>query len=138
MPRPDFYKLDSFTRQYIVTALWSTNDESDPETGGNPLDENYDHTNISDDTLEMMVADCRRFQDENAADVEAAAGEYDVTDGTDGYSYAGHDFWLNRNGHGAGFWDGDLSKELGERLDAAADKFGEFHLYVGDDGNISH
>ena len=21
--------------------------------------------------------------------------------------YAGHDFWLTRNGHGAGFWDGD-------------------------------
>jgi hypothetical protein len=49
---------------------------------------------------------------------------------------AGHDFWLTRNGHGAGFWDGDLSEDVGNALTEAAKKFGECHLYVGDDGQI--
>jgi hypothetical protein len=46
----------------------------------------------------------------------------------------GHDFLLTRNGHGCGFWDGDWPEEAGERLTAAAEKCGEFNLYVGDDG----
>ena len=44
-------------------------------------------------------------------------------------------FWLNRNGHGAGFWDGDWPKH-GAELDKAAHSYGEFDLYVGDDGEI--
>ena len=33
--------MDDFTRQYLITALWSTTDEAD-ESGGEPLDENFD------------------------------------------------------------------------------------------------
>jgi len=32
---------------------------------------------------------------------------------------AGHDFWLTRNGHGAGFWDGDWP-ETGDALTEAS------------------
>jgi hypothetical protein len=39
----------------------------------------------------------------------------------------GHDFWLTRNGHGAGFWDRGLG-ELGERLSAAARVYGEDYV----------
>ena len=52
------------------------------------------------------------------------------------YSQAGHDFWLTRNGHGAGFWDGDWPDRTGHRLSEAAKSYGEYHLYVGDDGKI--
>jgi hypothetical protein len=51
-------------------------------------------------------------------------------------SCGGHDFWLTRNGHGAGFWDGDWPKEAGDRLTKACEEFGEFDLYIGDDGMI--
>jgi hypothetical protein len=47
----------------------------------------------------------------------------------------GHDFWLTRNRHGAGFWDRGLG-ELGERLTKAAQSFGESDLYLGDDGQL--
>ena len=45
----------------------------------------------------------------------------------------GHDFWLTRNHHGAGFWDRGL-EALGERLTAAAQTFGDGDVYLGDDG----
>ena len=50
-----------------------------------------------------------------------------------------HDFWLTRNGHGAGFWDGDYKcedQDLGDILTAIAQTFAEVNLYIGDDGLI--
>jgi hypothetical protein len=110
-------QLDDFTRAYIVAALWSTTD------GETPLDANYDIADISPDTLAAIVEDCQRFQAENADDL-----------GTD-RERGGHDFLLTRNGHGSGFWDGDWP-DAGDRLTDASHKFGEFDLYVGDDGLI--
>jgi hypothetical protein len=49
---------------------------------------------------------------------------------------AGNDFWLTHNGHGAGFWDGDLPDEIGDALTKASEKYREIDLYVGDDGMI--
>src|SRR5215213_9921810 len=51
------------------------------------------------------------------------------------YSQAGHDFWLTRNRHGAGFWDRGLG-DLSNRLSDASKVYGEVDLYVGDDGQI--
>ena len=47
----------------------------------------------------------------------------------------GHDFWLTRNGHGAGFWDRGLG-DVGDRLTDIAHGFGECDLYAGDDGRV--
>ena len=51
-----------------------------------------------------------------------------------------HDFWLTRNGHGAGFWDrtynNDVDGKKGDKLTKIAEKFGGSTLYVGDDGKI--
>jgi hypothetical protein len=122
---PTVTKLDTFTRQYIETALWSTNDESTP-SGGEPFDANYGIDDIHPDTLAKMVADCAGFQD--------SFGEL-FTDSEE-LSQAGHDFWLTRNRHGAGFDDGDWPEDIGERLAEASRKFGGQNLYIGDDGMI--
>jgi hypothetical protein len=114
--------LDTFTKQYIITALWSSNDESTPE-GGDPMDKNYSIEDIGPETLAKMVADCAKFQADNAEDIASDL------------SRAGHDFWLTRNGHGAGFWDGDWP-EAGDRLTEACKAYGEVTLYVGDDGKV--
>jgi hypothetical protein len=45
----------------------------------------------------------------------------------------GHDFWLTRNWHGAGFWDRNLD-ELGEQLTHLAQAQGMCDAYLGDDG----
>jgi len=124
---------------YVEAALWSSNDESTP-AGGEPMDSNYSLSDLAPETLQRMAKDVAEFQAANLADIEAGcdrSGEHSV------YEMAAHDFWLTRNGHGAGFWDGDwmdadsdTPEARGERLSEAARAFGQFDLYVGDDGQI--
>jgi hypothetical protein len=131
--------LDAFTLAYIEAALWSSNDNSDPETGGDPLDANYSAEDIAPETLSAIVADCAKFQASPAFQAAMADTRNICARGTGQYSVdeqAGHDFWLTRNGHGAGFWDGDWLEPHETALDALAKSFGEVDLYVGDDGKI--
>ena len=111
--------LDSFTRQYIETALWSSTDEN-----MEPLDKNFSIDDIDSATLETMIEDCKRFQ----IDYSDWLGENDS-------EKAGQDFWLTRNGHGAGFWAGEWPIN-GELLTKWSKMFGEFNLYVGDNGKL--
>lgn len=115
--------VDSFTAAYIEAALWSSNDESTPQ-GGQPLDANYTAADIAPETLALMTHDCEAFQRAHAADIALDLER------------AGHDFWLTRNHHGAGFWDGDWSDKIGNRLTTASHAFGDFSLYIGDDGRV--
>lgn len=116
----NIHKLDEFTDAYIEAALWSSTDQSDP-SGGRPLDDNYDVSDIAKETLEKMVADCKAFQGANWEDIKANPRQ------------AGIDFWLTRNRHGAGFWDGHWPKAVGKRLTDDSHAYGSFDLYVGDD-----
>jgi len=50
-------------------------------------------------------------------------------------SQIGHDLWLTRQGHGAGFWDRGLG-EVGDKLSDIAKGMGEKSVYIGDDGEI--
>lgn len=117
--------VKAITLHYSVCALWSTpaHDDDDVEY----LDET--ESELSDDALAEMEKDCQTFFDINKADLQMFTEQ--------GYDEAavGHDFWLTRNGHGAGFWDRDLG-ELGERLTQAAHDFGSCELYLGSDGQI--
>lgn len=118
--------LDDFTSGYIRAALWSTNDESD-ESGGQPLDQNYGPEDLTVEALDKMIEDSRKFQEDNAA-LLARAGDAGRN---------GHDFWLTRNGHGAGFWDRGYPDEVGDALTKATDKYGQVDLYVSR-GRIHH
>jgi len=120
-------RLDAFTRQYIETALWSTMDQSD-EQGGEPLDKNYSIDDIAPETMELIVEDCADFQEK----YWRLLSDSGIDD-----ERAGHDFWLSRNGHGTGFFDEDtIDDEFQDQLQDAAEAYGEFDLYVGDDGLI--
>ena len=143
--------MDQFTEAYIEAMLWSTslppygecpgcgetrvldrwrdygehvcNDCSDREPNYEPAaDDNYGVCDISPDLMELILKDCAKFQDEN-----------DISER--GESQAGHDFWLTREGHGCGFWDGDWPI-TGDILTKASEAYGEMYLYVGDDGKI--
>jgi hypothetical protein len=124
--------IEQVLTHYIETALWSTNDESD-ESGGQPLNANYDRRDIHPDTIAKMRADVERFVTENTADLLRWDGP------TTAAEQAGYDFWLTRNGYGCGFWEcewTDLPTNPGDRLDKACEAFGETDLYVGDDGML--
>jgi len=121
-----FLDLDDFTQGYIVCALWSSTDES-RDDGGDPMDDNYGPDDLAPCASAKMIADCQAFQ--------MAQWDHLLVNGQD-WSRAGHDFWLTRNGHGAGFWDGDWPEPQAATLTAASTAYGECNLYVGDDGLI--
>jgi hypothetical protein len=123
--------FDNFTRAYLECALWA-------ETGddGQPFDQRYTLADFSAEAVAAAVADCAAFQSANAADIETGRRGRRLDAAFTVAELAGHDFWLTRNRHGAGFWDGDWADGAGERLTASADGFGERDIYVGDDGRL--
>jgi hypothetical protein len=117
--------IDTILHHYMVCALWSSNDESD-ESGGDPMDANYGLEDIAPESVAKMREDVTDFVKANEIDLMASGQSEEQI---------GHDFWLTRNGHGAGFWDRGLG-ELGDRLSQACKPYGEVNLYVGDDGKV--
>lgn len=121
---------DNFTASYVATVLWSSTDDD-----GNPLDNNFTADDIHTDTLARMWRDCDAFYAANQEHIEAD-GAPTSSDGMGSEGRAGHDFWLTRCGHGAGFWDGDWPEPHATVLDNAAKAFGNIDLYIGDDGMV--
>lgn len=121
--------LDQFTRGYIAAALWSSTDEE-----GEFLDASYDAEDIAPETLQAMIEDCQDFQQ---AQAEALSMYCDIRAGSvaDCMNSAGIDFWLSRNGHGAGFFDRGREPVFKE-LQEAARVYCGVDLYIGDDGKI--
>lgn len=129
-------EFEAFLAAYIEAALWSTTDESDEE-GGEFLDRNYGREHLSPETLEKMTEDCRKFLERGQKFIDQAKelanlGKWRLPAGADCtiMEFAGHHFWLTRNGHGCGFWDGDWPEDIGESLDKISEDFKSFYLYV--------
>ena len=112
-----------FYRAYVECALWSSTDPESEE----PLDSLYSIDDLHTSAERAMRADCEDFLTHSAV-LQAIA----LRDET----YVAHDFWLTRNRHGAGFWDGDYPDPLGEELTELSHGYGEADLYVGDDGMV--
>ena len=117
--------LDIFVTSYIKTALWSSIDGE-----GVPLDDSkYADSKLAPATLRRIKMDCARF----IVRGRKLFGEYFTGPQV---ARTAHNFWLTRNHHGAGFWDGDYPENVGEKLTDLAHSFGECDLYIGDDGKI--
>lgn len=120
-------KIDEFTTGYIEALFFfSPEDQETMETCAG--------LGLADESLEKLVEDCQTFQTnypgllrEYYAKCRKSANEYTPE------SRAGHDFYLTRNYHGAGFWDRGFGK-VGEKLTAVSHTFREQDLYRGDDG----
>tara|TARA_R110000796_G_scaffold242533_3_gene364639 strand:+ start:2422 stop:2832 length:411 start_codon:yes stop_codon:yes gene_type:complete len=129
-------EFDAFFPAYVTAALWSSCDDS-----GEPLDAGRDVSDIAPETLETMRADCAAFYKATRDSIQcdgAPLGEHwdGATEPERRASMAGHDFWLNRCGHGAGFWDGDWPEPQATTLDKAATACGNVDLYIGDDSQV--
>lgn len=121
-------ELDEFTLAYIECALWSSTGENDE-----PLDRDYGREDVDEESIMEMARECKLFQEAWGDRIDASPR---VSGQCSNREMAGHDFWLTRNGHGSGFWDGDWPEELGKQMTEASHKFGECYLYVGDDGKV--
>lgn len=123
------FNTNAFVQAYIVAALWSSTDET-----GEPLDAVFSEDDLAEETAQKMRSDCEDFIQANASDLTVYCLQM-KNEQWSGEARAGHDFWLTRCGHGAGFWDRGLG-DLGERLSTAAKVYGNVDLYAGDDGQI--
>lgn len=108
----------------MACALWASTDSGPDGNGDTPLDQ-IDAT-LTRKALATMRRDCRAFAKAHA---EVIRGKEEQ---------AGHDFWLTRNRHGAGFWDrGDYWPNGGKDLTDWAHAYGSADLYVHR-GRIHH
>jgi hypothetical protein len=128
---PNQYNVDEFTRGYAECAIWSSTEGEE----GTPIDQNYDLDDIAPETWQEFVSDCADFQKSNRALLRKYCDQYKPAQDFNVWACAGHDFWLTRNGHGAGFWDRGLG-EIGKKLSESAKIYGEVWLYIGDDGKV--
>lgn len=116
---------DAFIRSYLETALWSSTmmPENDDASDCSYFSHGCDVDDCSLETVIGAKRDCDGFRESNDVDLDATG---------DDCGRNGHNFWLSRNGHGAGFFD--RCDVIGTRLQDAARVYGEVNLYhVGDD-----
>ena len=119
--------LTQFTSAYLECAIWSSMDDD-----GTPLDlKGHSIYDFDADSLEQAKADCEAFitQVVKYADFDAY---------THLREQGGHDLWLTRNGHGAGFRDrreiyGFPNSSL---LSHHAKLLKEAHVFEGFDGKL--
>lgn len=125
-----FRALDYFTQGYIECAFFCGVE------GVNADQLNLDM--LADATWTRMIEDCARFQHDNETSLAAATvpGAAKYTRSEYNMTYAGHDFWYTRNGHGAGYYDRGLPPEVESALCGAAHAAGEIDLYKGDDSKL--
>jgi hypothetical protein len=137
-------RLTDFTTAYIECALWCGVFNPARQTINESHNYSLTQSDISATTLRIMREDCTRFWEDIKNLVPAGAE-----------NQAGHDFWFTRNGHGAGFWDRGVSvygsAEIRDNLNVLCKNFrtkpaegmplhrwGDFELYIGDDGRVYH
>jgi hypothetical protein len=112
--------VDEVLKHYLICALWSSCDEK-----GNPFDRSFDLSHIAESSRLQSLEAVKDFIDANREDLLLWRG-----DNRD--EQIGHDFWLTRNGHGAGFWESDwssISPGLGRRLTDAAEVYGSVNVF---------
>lgn len=141
-PEPrTFLELDDFTQGYVECMFWAENDQNETPDDKS-LEDKYDFDDFTPEFRAMVLNDCTRFQIENAAELAAAKvakGFEALHEGTASdpvLTRAGHDFWLTRQNHSAGFWDGDWPKDIGAALTKYCEGAGELYVYVTDKGKI--
>ena len=128
--------LETFHRHYIITALWSTTNVDNEEGDDTALDAGYILEDLSIGAFNKSISECADF-------IEMSGIEQDPYWDAE---HAGHDFWLTRNRHGAGFWDRycDFGAEVRDEVQSRGDHytslcrahFPEVDIYPGDDGRL--
>ena len=114
--------LDKFTKSYLETALWSSIIyEPGDKRNCDPFDAHFDIDDFSQEATLQALEDCKSFQKENKKDLIDEA-------------QAGHNFWLTRNHHGAGFWSGDYEK--GKRLTKSTQKYNDLIIEINDNNTL--
>lgn len=126
----DGFPIMTAAQHAVQTLLWSSSDGDH---------EGLEEFDASPELIAQVTADwesfCQQAEVLGFDAVEHRATAINSAEG-DEWDYAAHDFILTRNGHGAGFWDGDWQQPWGDQLTALCRSFGEIGCYLGDDGLV--
>lgn len=109
--------LDAFFEGYTECAKWCGIEAETPNR------DEAKEMDITTRSLASMRKDCVAFVRANWADLLT-----DLADGHFSAGHHGHDFWLTRNRHGAGFWENPGAHN--QRLSDAAKAYGDSGLHV--------
>ena len=109
--------IDQIVSSYLETALWSTEEQENGLEGKSIADVDK----MSVQGAKKDVIDFLRQAETQAPD---ELQSYDA-------KALGHNLWLSRNGHGAGFFD-----ENNDKLQDIARNMKGVDMYLGDDGKV--
>ena len=146
-------ELNSVLKGYIDAALWTEEDilrDQMPEIDFNNEDDDDERDEIEriiqlHDSLNRKPIDTFTREDidnDSLIDAYSDIKKFIELAGKEPVEYVlremgpeklGHDIWLTRNGHGAGFFDHSFDEEIEMPLMDAGRKLGIKTLYVGDD-----
>ncbi len=146
--------ISDVTLSYLTTALWSSTvslpcEEDELVDGRMDCDEDHPlHGILEQDFLDGYF-EVDDFSEESLREAEEECRAwFDELDNTNLYdrarkfvddSHIAHDFWLTRNGHGAGYWDGDYDgddDEVGKELTTACEAWGGLDIWIDNDGTL--
>lgn len=114
--------ISKILNAYLVCALWSSIDDDDE-----PLDLTFRIDDFTENFINNSIVDINHFL--------VSIGENNLTESLNQWNdeQLGHDLWLTRNHHGAGFWDRNYKD--GDKITAVIHADGELreiNLYVTD------
>lgn len=110
---------DVMIRAYLECALWTEE-----------LDTEYGIADFTSEAITQAIKDCLEFLEEFHDCILYLHQRCKYNQ-----EQAGHDLWLTRNGHGAGFWDRGLH-ESGEKMTSKAEKIGSVELYITEEKEL--
>ena len=108
--------IDDFVKGYKEAMAW-TEEES--------IGSDWEYSPESETDI---INECLQFYQANASLMSLVSPDFEQH---------GHDFWLTRNGHGAGFWDRGYKKEIADALTEDSHRCGEAYL-LSEDREIAH
>lgn len=114
---------------YIETGFWADFPDGEKKLGINKLDTASKRAAVKDVKKFLSLATLQLDTAFKSAGMASQAF----------WKAVGHDLWLTRNGHGAGFWDNPKvygGQKNADALAKIAEKMGQVDLYVGDDGKV--
>ena len=119
---------------YLSALLMSTSNDD----GEFLSDLGYDYKILSKEAMDKVKSDIISFATQNAVYIYALMKEHNVDP-----EEIGSDFFLTREGHGAGFWDtprptsqDDMFDKATDALTKSSEKFGPVDPYLGDDNRL--
>jgi hypothetical protein len=130
--------IGAMVQGYLECQLWAGLDTSrEDNSDNNPnYDENYDVADVSIEYVQHVTDELIDVVTQHPLAVRMYLNARE-REGYDRNELFGHDFYLTREHHGAGFWDRGLG-DLGEYLTKVAQTYGSAEmLYPNANGELA-